>query len=65
MRASYDTYEDVAYHCNEFSAPKRANRTTNSTTNTSMISCINCSHFDEDEYCKLDLYDDIVQNISE
>ena len=65
MRADEKTYEEVAEHCSEF-APHHCDKC--DTTFKSMysdgpeVSCTNCRHFDEQKYCVLDLFDQIVEN---
>lgn len=61
MRASFETYRKVAKECSAYE-PMSETRITNSCCDTSNISCTNCKHFDEEKYCVLDLYDQIVQN---
>ena len=60
MRASNRVYEEVAEHCSGFD-PLR-----NTFSNVSIchqdVSCMGCRHFDDEEYCELDLYDQIVDN---
>lgn len=61
MRASKEDYEKVASHCSEY---KRVTRCgcKNSAADPDTVSCVNCSHFDKDCYCKLDLFDKIKKN---
>lgn len=64
MRSDSTTYKKVAEHCSSFD-PKKDKDTFQSLYNdseNSEISCTNCKHFDEDAFCKLDLYDQIVVN---
>lgn len=61
MRASFETYRKVAKECSAYE-PMSESRMTNSCNDTSDISCTNCKHFDEEKYCVLDLYDQIVVN---
>lgn len=61
MRASFETYRKVAEACSAYE-PMSEGRMTNSCCDTENISCTNCKHFDENKYCVLDLYDEIVQN---
>lgn len=60
MRSSYEAYEEVAEHCSAFK-PTNKDSYTNSYSDHN-VSCLSCKHFDEDKYCKLDLYDPIVSN---
>lgn len=65
MRADTKTYQEVAEKCSEF-APCHCENC--DTTFKSMysdgpsVSCTNCKHFDENKYCKLNLFDKIVEN---
>lgn len=65
MRAEQKTYEQVAEHCSEF-APCHCEHC--DTTFKSMysdgpsVSCTNCKHFDQNKYCKLDLFDQIANS---
>ncbi len=61
MRASFETYRKVAEACSAYE-PMSEGRMTNSCCDTDNISCTNCKHFDENKYCVLDLYDEIVKN---
>ncbi len=61
MRASFETYRKVAEACSAYE-PMSEGKMTNSCCDTENISCTNCKHFDENKYCVLDLYDEIVQN---
>lgn len=61
MRANFETYRQVAKACSAYE-PISENKMTNRCCDTSDISCTNCRHFDEEKYCRLDLYDQIVQN---
>lgn len=61
MRASFETYRKVAEACSAYE-PMSEGRMTNSCCDTENVSCTNCKHFDENKYCVLDLYDEIVQN---
>ncbi len=61
MRASFETYRKVAKACSAYE-PMSETRISNSCCDTGDISCTNCKHFDENKYCKLDLYDQILVN---
>jgi hypothetical protein len=61
MRANFETYRKVAEACSAYE-PMSEGRMTNSCCDTDNISCTNCKHFDENKYCVLDLYDEIVKN---
>lgn len=60
MRASFETYRKVAKACSAYE-PTSETKISNGCCDTSDISCTNCKHFDEDKYCVLDLYDEIVE----
>ncbi len=61
MRASKETYREVAKRCSAYSHTKDGNCFCNaSDTETS---CLTCKHFAADEHCELDLYDPIVANL--
>lgn len=62
MRATNEVYEEVAEHCSRFSPISNRNSYSNSYSDSKETSCKNCSHFDDEEYCELDLYDQIVEN---
>ena len=62
MRASYQAYEEVARHCSQFNSATKSDSYTNSYSDKQDISCANCKNFDEEKYCKLDLYDQITKN---
>lgn len=59
MRASQDTYEIVAKECSAYE-PAGKDVVTNGCPSCD-ISCTNCTHFDSEQFCKLDLYDEILQ----
>lgn len=61
MRASKEDYEKVAKNCSSYDRSTKA-AYKNSASDVEGISCLNCSHFDENKYCKLDLYDKIKKN---
>ncbi len=62
MRASYDTYKDVAENCSEFMPIHEVDSYSSSTKEKEdNVSCTNCKHFDDDKYCELDLFDKIVK----
>lgn len=62
MRADYETYEKVAEHCSEFAPESDKDSFHASSQDKEKVSCTNCKHFDEDKFCKLDLYDKIISN---
>lgn len=64
MRADKNTYAEVAEHCSSFS-PVSCSHCAGTVFRNSTedeISCTKCKHFDEDKYCKLDLFDQIAVN---
>ena len=66
MRADNKMYQKVAEHCSQFS-PVTQSREDFQNSNCDRencgckVSCVNCRHFDNDAYCNLDLYDQIVE----
>jgi len=60
MRASFETYCKVAKACSAYE-PASETKISNSCGDTNDISCTNCKHFDDNKYCVLDLYDEIVE----
>ncbi len=52
-------YEKVAERCSSFTAQTR-DAYVNRAIDTENVSCCNCSHFDSQNRCVLDLYDKIV-----
>lgn len=63
MRASHEKYNVVAKNCSEFLSKEKENSMTNSISEEKInVSCENCHHFDENKFCKLDIYDKIVEN---
>lgn len=67
MRADSRTYEQVAMNCSEYLPFDREDtfRVTNSLSeeDSAGVSCETCGHFDKDEFCRLNLYDKIVDDI--
>ena len=61
MRSSCDVYKQVAERCSSYHKRESGSGMTNSADDSK--SCLNCKHFAEEEYCKLDLYDPIVENL--
>lgn len=62
MRASKETYCKVARECSAYE-PVNSDRTVNGcSSDAAEISCITCRHFDKNEFCRLDLYDQIVES---
>lgn len=62
MRSDSKTYEKVAEHCSSFDPKKDSDTFKSLYSDDVEISCTNCKHFSKDAYCKLDLYDQIVEN---
>lgn len=63
MRASSETYQKVANRCSEFEPVHSSDSTSNSSGEHDRVSCQRCTHFnDKDEFCKLNIYDHVVQN---
>ena len=63
MRASLEVYQDVADACSEYQRTAQPYAPVNSTRDSDIPSCLNCSHFTSTEYCDIDLYDQIVERI--
>lgn len=61
MRASGETYKQVAMRCSSYSCNSDGKGYSNCSCKEP--SCMNCEHFSKDEHCVLDLYDPIVKNI--
>lgn len=61
MRASKETYEQVAKRCSKYARTQNGNCFCN--TDDREVSCLTCKHFAADEHCELDLYDPIVANM--
>lgn len=62
MRADSETYRKVAKACSAYEPVNKESTTNSCCCDAKEISCTNCTHFDEEKYCVLDLYDKIVQN---
>jgi hypothetical protein len=62
MRASYKAYEDVAVHCSGYESVSEKSSFSNKTGDENRISCLSCRHFDENEYCVLNLYDKVAES---
>ena len=60
MRASNETYEKVAKRCSSYNPTRTGAK--NIIDSKEDVSCLNCEHFDNDKYCKIDLYDKIVSS---
>lgn len=61
MRSSTETYKEVAERCSAYEKKCKCDAMSNMTD--AEKSCMNCKHFSDEEYCKLDLYDPIVRNM--
>lgn len=61
MRSSKKKYEEVANRCSSYS--KTNTSELSNCVDGNCTSCLNCHHFASDEHCKLDLYDEIAQNL--
>lgn len=62
MRSSKETYKQVAERCSSYDKKEGKDSFSNSVSDTGK-SCLNCRHFANDEHCRLDLYDPIVNNM--
>lgn len=63
MRASKQTYQEVADACSEYHRIVQPYAPANSMGDSDIPSCLNCTHFTNREYCDIDLYDKIVERI--
>lgn len=63
MRASTETYEQVAERCSEFKPCDKHDIISNSSCCECKVSCTNCQHFTNEKYCELDIYDKIVNEL--
>ena len=63
MKSSKETYREVAEACSKYSPVSEEYAYKNSTCDCDTPSCLNCSHFTEQEHCDLDLYDQIVKRL--
>jgi len=61
MRSSQEVYKEVAQRCSAYD--KKTVNDSLSNMSEGSKSCLNCRHFADEEYCKLDLYDPIVKNL--
>lgn len=61
MNSTQETYKEVAQCCSSYSRCECDNCFSNVLPD--VPSCLNCTHFDSDEHCTLDLYDAIVDNL--
>ncbi len=64
MRSSQEMYEEVAERCSAYDEATPivlGDKHSNECETTK--SCLTCRHFSSDEYCKLDLYDSIANNL--
>lgn len=63
MRASIETYKNVAEHCSEFDPKDKCDSYTNVDGKCdTTCSCLNCNHFIDSSYCNINLYDEIVNS---
>lgn len=68
MRSNPEIYNEVAERCGSYDTKMSScctNSVASSATNavSTNKSCLNCKHFAEEEYCRLDLYDSIARNL--
>ncbi|MBQ9607869.1 MAG: hypothetical protein IJV15_07250 [Lachnospiraceae bacterium] len=61
MRSTQETYHEVAQRCSEYDCKHCRDRFTDLAGDS--VSCLTCTHFADDEHCRLDLYDPIVRNL--
>lgn len=60
MKATSETYEKVAENCSSFEPIAKNDSYSNKAGEDCHISCKTCTHFDTQNHCDLDLYDEIV-----
>ncbi|CVI67829.1 MAG TPA: hypothetical protein H9968_05220 [Candidatus Anaerobutyricum stercoris] len=63
MKSSKQTYQEVAEACSKYDPVSSEYAAKNSSCDCKTPSCLNCVHFDKNEHCVLDLYDQIVERI--
>ncbi len=61
MRSSTEVYHEVAARCSAYDMKNQKDSLSNAAGGEK--SCLNCKHFADEEYCRLDLYDPIVKNL--
>ena len=61
MRASQQTYKNVAHHCSAYSPREKEHYTSSNRAGDTEVTCTTCRHFTEDAYCALDFFDPIVE----
>lgn len=62
MRSSSEMYKEVAERCSAYD--KRSKNDCMCNVAETGRSCMTCTHFADDEHCKLDLYDPIAKELS-
>ncbi len=62
MRSSMEMYKEVAERCSAYDCKDCCRKDSHSNL-ASTKSCLNCSHFSDEEYCRLDLYDPIAREL--
>ena len=63
MKSSKKTYQEVAEACSKYQPVSEEYGFKNSSCECNTPSCLNCTHFTNQEHCDLDLYDQIVERI--
>ena len=63
MKSSKQTYQEVAEACSKYDPVSSEYAAKNSSCDCKTPSCLTCVHFDKNEHCVLDLYDQIVERI--
>ena len=63
MKSSKKTYQEVAEACSKYQPVSEEYGFKNSSCECNTPSCLNCTHFTDQEHCDLDLYDQIVERI--
>ena len=63
MKSSKKTYQEVAEAGSKYQPVSEEYGFKNSSCECNTPSCLNCTHFTDQEHCDLDLYDQIVERI--
>ena len=64
MRISKEMYEEVAERCSAYDYDCKDQKNGQYKNSYPSKSCLNCIHFSDEEYCRLDLYDPIAHNLN-
>ena len=61
MNNQNETYEKVAKNCSRYDRAQ-GDCYKNSSCDSALVSCLNCTHFNNSHHCDLDLYDKIIKD---